>query len=249
MKHVGMPRSRWLPATAALLSLVACGPDDPEEQMQQPAVCNQETYDKAVLDAVEPTQSDVITDLFAINASNTRLKWNEDKSKVLMVVWTGFTGYTPGPFLQTRDVFVTAAPQLKEFCQSVTDDSARVARINQYLGLPPATEADNSRRVAEMWVKPADLFRPCPDGEIDDGTCGLMFPSTATADHKTWINNYYASSYGFWQTTRYPWTGLGYTYDWCSGGTSHVGASEYVIRKGSTVDVVGYTDRAAYCAK
>jgi hypothetical protein len=58
-----------------------------------------------------------------------------------------------------------------------------------------------------------------------------------------------SSSYGFWQKTRYPWTGLGYTYDWCSQDTKHVGASEFVIRPGSVVNVTAIIDRNTYCAQ
>ncbi|PTL83542.1 hypothetical protein DAT35_15875 [Vitiosangium sp. GDMCC 1.1324] len=100
-----------------------------------------------------------------------------------------------------------------------------------------------------MWVKPGDMFRPCPDPEIDDGTCGLTFPVEVSTEHKNWFTNNYASSYGFWQKTRYPWTGLGYTYDWCSHDTKHVGASEFVVRPGSVVNVTGYINRDTYCAQ
>lgn len=249
---MSMTRMKWLWASVSVMSMTACGGGvtEPTETVSPQSACTQAKYDAAVGHAIEATQADVVTNLFPINDSNTQLTWNADHTAVLMVQWTTYTGYTPGDNKLTRDVFVTAAPQVQELCKGLTlDDTDRVARINEYLGLPPATASDNSRQFAEIWVKPTDMFRPCPDAEIDDTTCGLQFPATATADHKTWINNYYASSYGFWQTTRYPWTGLGYTYDWCSGTTSHEGASEYVIRSGSTVSVKGYVTRDVYCAQ
>lgn len=249
MKHEGMPRLRWLPSAVALMSLVACGPEDePKPPPEQPAACTQETYADAVRDAAEATQAEVVDGLWAITPSNTRLAWNADKSAVRMVTWTTFTGYAQGDNTLSREVWVTPAPQLQEVCKKVTEDAARIARVNQYLGLPPATERDNGRVFVEMWVKPADMFRPCPDSEIDDTTCGLQFPASATNAHKTWISNYYASSYGFWQTTHYPWTGLGYTYDWC-GENTEVGASEFVVRSGSVVNVTGVISRDTYCAQ
>ncbi|XXF79266.1 hypothetical protein P2318_05795 [Myxococcaceae bacterium GXIMD 01537] len=246
-------RVRSLLGAAALMSLVACG-DDPEENNNnnnnnnQPLVCDAAAYQKGVQKASEPTSASVSTSLWAINASNTKLKWSEDKSAVLMVAWTTFKGYTPGDNTLSREIWVTAVPQVQELCRTVKAEEL-VPRMNQYLGLPPAAQSDFDNRIfVELWVKPADMFRPCPDAEIDDGTCGLEFPQEATADHKNWINANYASSYGFWQKTQYPWTGLGYTYDWCNANTA-VGASEFVVRKGSIVNVKGYTERAVYCAQ
>ncbi|WP_375768774.1 hypothetical protein NR798_45045 [Archangium gephyra] len=247
MKHEGMPRSRWL--AVALMSLVACGPEEEQPPPPaQPAACTQETYDEAIRDAFESTPEEVTNGLWAITPSNTRLSWNEDQSMVRMVAWTTFTGYAQGDNTLSREIWVTAVPQLKELCKTVTDDAARIVRVNQYLGLPPATEADNKRQFVEMWVKPGDMFRPCPDSEITDTTCGLTFPAGVSSEHRTWISNNYASSYGFWQSTQYPWTGLGYTYDWC-GQDTHVGASEFVVRPGSVVNVTAIIDRNTYCAQ
>lgn len=248
MKHEGMPRPSWLPAVMALMSLVACGPEE-EPQTPEPMVCNQETYAAGVRDAMEPTQAEVVDSLWAITPSNTRLKWNADQSAVRMVAWTTYTGYVEGGNTLSREIWVTAVPQLQELCKTLPEDAARIARINQYLGLPPASEWDSGRQFVEMWVEPGDMFRPCPDPEIDDSTCGLQFPDGVSSEHKTWISNYYATSYGFWQSTHYPWTGLGYTYDWCSQDTKHVGASEFVVRAGSVVNVTGIINRDTYCAQ
>lgn len=249
MKHQGMLRLRWLPSAVVLMSLVACGPEENEEPTPQPAACTEETYAAAISDAIEATPEELVDNLWAISPANTRLSWNEDQSAVRMVAWTTFTGYAQGDNTLSREIWVTAVPQLKELCKTLPDDAARIARINQYLGLPPATEWDNGRQFVEMWVKPGDMFRPCPDPEIDDSTCGLQFPEGVSDEHKEWMANNYASSYGFWQSTQYPWTGLGYTYDWCSQNSKPVGASEFVVRAGSVVNVTGIIDRDTYCAQ
>ncbi|AFE03631.1 hypothetical protein COCOR_00674 [Corallococcus coralloides DSM 2259] len=243
--HLFRPFS--LTTAAALLCLTACG-DDPQDPPRQPAelVCDAQTYSEAVRTAAEPTAQSIHTGLWAISPANDRLVWNENRTAVRMVVWTTYTGYALGDNTLSREVWVTAAPQVQELCKTVSAEKL-VPRVNQFLGLPPATDSDNARYFVEMWVKPGDMFRPCPDAEIDDTACGLQFPATATAEHKNWINANYASSYGFWQSTHYPWTGLGYTYDWCNAET-HVGASEYVVRAGSIVTVTDKIDRAVYCA-
>ncbi|EAU62113.1 hypothetical protein [Stigmatella aurantiaca] len=240
-------RSRGWIGAVALLSLAACGDED-ETSTPPPAelVCDAAAYDEAVRDAAEPTQEDVVTGLVAITPTNPKLVWNADKTAVKMVAWTTYRGYTPGDNTLSREVWVTTVPQVQDLCKTLPSEDI-VPRLNQYLGLLPATESDNARYFAEMWVKPGDLFRPCPDAEIDDSTCGLEFPASATAEHKNWINANYAYSYGFWQKTHFPWSGLGYTYDWCNADT-HVGASEFVIRAGSVVSVTAQIERATYCA-
>ena len=48
---------------------------------------------------------------------------------------------------------------------------------------------------------------------------------------ETWFENNTASSYS---TGAYPWTRLGYTYDWADNGTAY-GLSEVIIFKGAKV--------------
>ncbi|WP_434384609.1 hypothetical protein [Melittangium boletus] len=250
--------TRWLPSALVALSLSACG-GEPEEQNNTPidsnpprsSACDADTYRLANADAQSPTQAEVSTNLFAISDANPKVVWNAEHTAVRMVVWTTFGGYAPGVTTLTRDLFLTPAPQLQEACKAWSQTgNERVARINQYLGLPPASEGDYAnRKLVEMWVKPAVLFRPCPDAQIDDATCGLAFPSDVTSAHRTWLSNYWGGSYNPWASQQYPFTGLGYTYDWCSGETTHVGASEYVVLTGKEVEVIGYTTADAYCAK
>jgi len=243
-----LPRLHWLVGTTALLSLTACGndPQDPDGGTPEPLVCDAQTYAKAVRDAAGPDSEDIYDGLWAITPSNPKLIWNETRTAVRMVTWTTATGYTQGDNTLPAEVWLTPAPQLQALCKTVPAEQ-RVPRINQYLGLPPATEQDASSYIVEMWVKPEDMFRPCPDAEIDDTSCGLTFPASATDAHKNWMNANYAFSFSFWQQPHYPWTGLGYTYDWCNAET-RVGASEYVVRAGSTVNVTGLIQRDTYCA-
>ncbi|MBJ6762206.1 hypothetical protein JGU66_15645 [Myxococcaceae bacterium JPH2] len=243
MKNLG--RAYALAGVVASLALTGCGEDEPKPPEPQPLVCDAQAYTNGVHDAAEPTQDDVVNGLWAIAPSNTKLVWNETKTAVRMVIWTDYTGYKPGDMSLTREVWMTAAPQLQEICRTVAADNVS-ERMNQVLGLPPFTAQSNPRFFVEAWVKPSDMFRPCPDSEIDDTTCGLTFPPSATAEHKNWINANYANSYGFWLKTQYPWTGLGYTYDWCNAST-HVGASEFVVRSGSQITVSGVFDKADYC--
>jgi hypothetical protein len=103
-------------------------------------------------------------------------------------------------------------------------------RISQLLGLPP----DNTYSyVVELWVRPTDLYRPAGDNEIDDNTASAYLPANADSNYVIWYNqNIYDSYFANW--THYPWTRLGYTYDW-GNHASKVGLSEFCIKKNSLV--------------
>lgn len=208
--HVGHAisvRSSLL-ALSLLGALTGCGQGTENPPIEgPPRICGQADYDAAVRHAAAPTQSDIVNNLFAISRDNNQILWNPaNSSQVLMVQWTSFTGYPAagGSTTLSRDIFVTAAPQVKTFCKALATD-VQGARLVEYLGLAPeSSDATAKRNMVEMWVNTSDLFRPCASPDIATTTCPLTFPSGVDATHKAWIANQYANSYGFWLTTKYP---------------------------------------------
>ena len=89
------------------------------------------------------------------------------------------------------------------------------------------------------------FFRPSPDPEINDTQAQLDFPENVSTEYMNWINNLKNSSYG---SNGYPWTRLGYTYDWAGKSQNHVGLSEYVIKKGSLIKIHDTVSTAEYCS-
>ena len=214
----------------------------------------QRAYQAAVIDAEVAEPDEISTHLTAITPYNDHLIWQgtPGTSHVLMVTWTSWTGYDSlvGKSIRVddltksvetaRDTWVTAEPQLHEFCERRDLDSANMTlRVEQLLGLPPH---NGKTRFVAFWVNPEDLFRPSPDPEITDHEAGLDFPASAlfvavSAEHIAWFNALVETSYG---AGGYPWTRLGYTYDW-GNPCREVGLSEFVIRSGATVDVQSVT--------
>lgn len=157
------------------------------------------------------------------------------------------------------DSWVTVVPEIRNFFGVIRPEPLRIAQL---LGLPPeyavAGDPKEAKYMLEMWVSPQDLFRPCPDTEISDISCETGFPTdtfrilnpynkvraTEGADYgvfktyTSWFNNRTRNIYTM-GSTPFPWTRLGYTYDW--GSSNHVGLSEFVLhgRKedGSTISV------------
>ncbi|SMF05673.1 hypothetical protein [Desulfovibrio gilichinskyi] len=185
---------------------------------------------------------------------------------ILVCTWAGTyissKGWVTGQTYalgSTDNLWVTASPQLKMFFSSngfwPDSHAERVLRIEQLLGLPK----DNGKvRFIEFWVKPSDLFRPSADPEPSDHEAQLEYPwkksrfqvqeisqkiheyvSAGDPNHeytfKEWFENLNATSYS--GSAPYPWTKLGYTYDWADDlhNNGHVGLSEFLVLGGSTI--------------
>ncbi|HEX5727328.1 MAG TPA: hypothetical protein VFX98_17785 [Longimicrobiaceae bacterium] len=198
-------------------------------------------YDRAVYEAAVYRPAHVLPLKPAVADASGRVR---------VVTFTSWGGYHPDSTLTlTRDVWVTVAPEVQDSCRTFTGDVA--LRINQLLGLPPAAGYDH---FAEMWVRAVDLFRPaadpsvtstrpCPEGT--DTLCGTAFPPGVSPEHVRWIAS---TMLDHWEVPDgYPWTRLGYTYNWHPGSPRY-GASEYVVRSGATVQVASVTSLAEYCA-
>lgn len=209
----------------------------------------QNAYFAAIRDAEIAEPHEISKDLIAIVESNTDLTWSEDADgrRVLVVTWTSWAGYDERVGKDTkvaRDVWVTTVPELRNFCSRYRHRHNLVLRLEQILGLPPG---NGKTRFVELWVHPEDLFRPSPDPEVSDHEAELTFPiSNQMAVHpeyKEWYNDLKATSYG---KNGYPWTRLGYTYDW-GNPASEIGLSEFVISKGASVEIKAVWDIDQYC--
>lgn len=209
----------------------------------------QQAYSRAVRDAQVAEPEEVSRTLIAIRPENPLLIWSDDGERVLVVTWTSWDGYDSlvgTSFEVSRDVWVTAAPEVKEFCRGLHQPPADVAlRLEQILGLPPGS---GKTRFVELWVQPNDLFRPSPDPEISDQEAEVDFPVSTryvaiSQDYVKWFDDLKSRSYG---PDGYPWTRLGYTYDW-GNVESEVGLSEFVVRNGADVSVNAVIDTQAYC--
>lgn len=204
-------------------------------------------YQAALADAKYPTAGKISKNLTPIVAWNSNLVWEgaAGSSRVKMAALTrNYYDNSVGRdySLSFGELWVTAAPELRQFFQNdLAGPSMR--RVEQLLGLPPD---GGYTRIVEFWVEPADMFRPSPDPEISDMEAEVGFPSGSRTQvsqaHRDWFSATWSSRYE--SSTPYPWTQLGYTYDWAGG--DHVGLSEFVIERGSVVGVVGVWDPLAY---
>jgi hypothetical protein len=260
---------RFRPALAAalLIALYGCATVRPAPA---PAAELWKEYERAVEEARYPRPERVSRDLVPLATWFDGLVWDASGERVLMVTWTRAAYYDPPPAALGATVWLTAAPFLQRFCQtSGLAGEALAARLRQRLGLPPDSAKD---AFVEMWVSPADLFRPCPDPEVDDRECQVSLGTAppghgapcpwgaepaqvsakfvaVTKEHAAWMCDNWTASYPPGEPRKsYPWTALGYTYDWSPSSPRHVGDSEFVAPKGTPVAVRAVVPTDRYCA-
>tara|TARA_B100000809_G_C14955404_1_gene465391 strand:+ start:58 stop:807 length:750 start_codon:yes stop_codon:yes gene_type:complete len=194
---------------------------------------NDTLYQKSIENAMSPTTNKIDTNLISITRQNKDLVWKmiNGEYHILVVTWKQNKSYYE-PYVDTiyntgkYQIWVTTAPELLQRMkkENVIDVDLR---LKQLLGLP---QNSTYSYFVEFWVKPKDLFRPCPDNGIKDHHCDLCFPKKTDPSYISWINENRISRYYKCELSeKYPWTQLGYTYDWSSENKSHIGLSEFVI--------------------
>jgi hypothetical protein len=222
-------------------------------------------YARAVREAMRPDASYVSHSLVSVSLDQpvTVVTWMRRKQVA------DYDGKTAAPAY--KNTWVTVVPKLKSFCQDYvkshgSDPDQLNLRLQQRLGLPPNSNNDT---FVTLTVDPKDIsrfFRPCGDPSPDSNSCELASPPTPVEIkaslgkldrgntkevEKYWLlSNYYWS---FASSQPYPWTSLGYTFDWApkEGGSDDLvrwGESEFVIPAGAPIQFVSATDTSAYCA-
>jgi len=198
---------------------------------------NEALYQSAIEDAIVADSAEICDTLWAINANNQNLLWKTIGAEQYVLVGS-FTKY-PDSYTDSLltnwwgEIWVYIPTQFKRrMAGSIIQEEDTLLRIRQLLGLPPSNTASN---IVELWVKPADIFRPAADPEIDDNTAGLYFGNDVDSSYKAWFNECIYDNY-FGNGAHYPWTRLGYTYDW-SRNSKETGVSEFCIKPNSVLYV------------
>ncbi|AXY74225.1 hypothetical protein D3H65_09670 [Paraflavitalea soli] len=195
-------------------------------------------YATAIDDAMITENIERIDTLWPISNANSRLQWKtvHGKQYVLMATFMRFpSSYPEGDSITTTwgDAWLFIPQQMKmRIGGSFKADSDTLLRICQLLGLPPVNSRTNTH-IAEMWVPADSLQRPAGNPAINTTAANEVLISGASPSYTSWFNNYIIYAYYHTLTSatdfHYPWTRLGYTFDWAP--TAHeVGLSEYVLR-------------------
>ncbi len=198
-------------------------------------------YKNAVADAIVSDSSEIANDLIEITENNSYLSWKQynQKKYVLALTLTPYKdSYKVNDSTVTSwgETWVTVVPEMRDFLKNykyLSDDDLQL-RVLQLLGMPTS---DKDYVLVELWVDPDSLFRPSPDNEINDRKADLFFPKNTSQNYIKWFNdNILYSYFPLEGGTSYPWTRLGYTYDWAPKADEQ-GLSEFVIKKNTKIYV------------
>lgn len=241
-----MPIDRYQPVLASLLlafSLAACS--------ALPAPPDSAAYQAAIGDAAVASPRKILP-LRAIPAGAT----------VAVVSWVSQrkipcagTALPCAVTLGDDAVWVTLSGEVQSICRSwnLRGDALR-RRLEQLLGLPmDPPERFRMVAFAEFAVPRERLERPCLGVEQSDParpSCTLRALPTTPAQLRQFVGQQMAQSYLVDDPTGpgYPYTRLGYTYDWApTAGPGHYGASEFIITPESTVEATAVRSTDDYC--
>jgi hypothetical protein len=248
-------RSRWatfrLVLAAAVVGVCALAAQTVQAS-PTPAQLNA-AYKLAVWRAQHINASDFDDHLTPITHQNPNLQWKQINGEdyVLGVTWNAgkFNGLEgkPDTLQPWQWVWITAVPYMADWCHAYhPTDLPLSVRLAQLLGMPPDA---GDTVFTTIWVRPKDLRRPAPDPRITTTTMtALDFPPNFPDNtYQQWFYQQAAVSYVMPDDEPYPWTRLGYTYDWGNPVKPHIGLSEYVIEGGSTIYIDANYPTADYC--
>ncbi len=163
------------------------------------------------------------------------------KGMIKVVTWSKYPNSFPqGRYITNSwgDTWVTLDGAVKRLCRTYQD---KVPQTQALLGLHQVPGEVRDFVILEVNAK--NLFRPCADPDTSKQRCSADFPKGVSAAYKGWYANQVAASY---QANGFPWTRLGYTYNY-NIGASEVGPAEFVLPKGSHAKVIAVIPTGNYC--
>ena len=168
--------------------------------------------------------------------------------------------FTDDPALDTVTQYNWVAPtaQVRSPCHGKSNS---VLFLEELLGLPPQITANPGKRwhVYTFEISQNLIFRPCPGG-VDrsvpnhprciGGTSldpNLAQETARFLLQQFWYSHRTAISSGGTLEFGFPWTGMGWTYDWDPHSRNHIGVSEFVVQMGASTSNVSDESPAQFC--
>jgi len=202
--------------------------------------------------AAQPGGPDTLNDVYQKSIAAAAVK-RPDYVRTLQPIDTSrpkvtVAHFQPYPTIDTnRFTWVAQPDELRALCHGKPDP---LLALQQALGLPP--EKRNDERVFTFDVPPTDIFRPCASSpDITTKQCSVdlpvqPIPAQAATEHfilKQMMDSYRS---GF-SSPGYPFTAMGWSYDWDPASPTHQGVSEYVVKPGAVISNVASVDPATFC--
>ncbi len=113
-------------------------------------------------------------------------------------------------------------------------------RLKQLLGLPPNSTND---KFYEFWVKEDDIFRPSIDSSLKSTSLLFKLSMDYIRKYAAFSNQSYQSESIF---SQFPFTGLGYTWNYSPKSKDHFGVTEFVLKENRTIFIRGTVNTLEY---
>lgn len=202
-------------------------------QKTEQSLSVEELYAAAVNDAMT-IESEEILPVISLAPGSADAVYNEKGDKVLLLTWHKYPDSYPDHAevtIEWGEVWTFSPAEIAEwYDENSSDVKDWDMRFRQLIGLKPDTQ---NTHFTAMWVEPEDILRPAYVTEIDEIHMTESFETEPDADYKEWFDANIINSYF---DDAYPWTRLGYTYDW-SGDGGEYGLSEFLVEDGAQVEV------------
>lgn len=193
-------------------------------------------YQEAINDAIIADEDEVLP-IIEITKDSDDVIWNESGDKVLLLNFNKYPdSYPDGENVEIQWGYVWTS-SAKEFLDWYSEDNNSQEvddwslRIKQLLGMDESSE---NTHMTAMWVDPTDLIRPAYVTDITKQMkSDFDSEKPESEEYTAWFNE--NAVYSYCENT-YPWTRLGYTYDWADNGVEY-GLSEFLINDRAIVEV------------
>lgn len=192
----------------------------------------EELYDQAVEDAKTIEPEEVLPLKTTLTRDDPYAQWNERGDRVLVCTWNDTPeDYPDGAAVTVGEepVWVFSGAELEAwYAANASGVEDWELRLCQLIGLPPDA---GYTHFTTLWADPEDLLRPAFDPDVTTST--MTEELTGEDWYQDWFADNTAASYG---EDGYPWTRLGYTYDWADNGTEY-GLTEFILPAGAEATV------------
>ncbi len=211
----------WAAALALTALLASCG--------QKAENASVSPWQAAMSDAVF-AEDEEVRPLVTLTAGDDRVIWDDTGERVLLLTWHDYPdACDPGtPIGEYGDIWATSLGEMIDWYSENGEKMQDPAlRFSQLLGVH---EDEDYTRFTAFWVSPRDVVRPA---FVTDVTKQMVNDySLVAGEWKEWFDSNILFSYF---ESDYPWTRLGYTYDW--GGTQEYGLTEFLVRDPSRTQI------------
>lgn len=187
----------------------------------------------------------------------TPIDTDRPRVRVVALRWIGASDVTDARGRLKSSLFVALPKEVRAACKGMAEP---VLALQQILGLPPRT---GEYVMVEFGLPTTRVFRPCASGpDIAQTSCTFMLPDDPAAVARARVDAAFAETQAFvfrqmWasytlnvptkESYGYPFTAMGWSYDWNPAAEDTYGVSEYVARQGAQTFRLRKIDPADFC--